>query len=63
MKILPWSAAALVAAAGFAVGCGSGGCGGQNMNENKNSTPTITCGPGTAQQGGICVPTSQSQTR
>ncbi|MBI3565103.1 MAG: hypothetical protein HY079_07905 [Elusimicrobia bacterium] len=56
MKIFRWSAVALAVAAGAAVGCSSGGCGGTNINSNSN-TPVVTCGPGTAQQGGICVPT------
>ena len=60
MKILPWSAAVFAMAASFAVGCGSGGCSGTNPNKNNNNTPTVTCGPGTVDQGGICVPVVQS---
>lgn len=59
MKILPWSAAALVLAAGFAVGCGSGGCGGTNMNNNNSNAPTVTCGPGTVERNGVCTPTNR----
>lgn len=59
MKIFRWSAVVLAVAAGAAVGCSSGGCGGTNLN-NNNSAPTVTCGPGTAQQGGICLPTSNA---
>jgi len=55
MKILRWSALAFAVAGGAVVGCSSGGCGGTNLNSNSNQ-PTVTCGPGTAQQGGICVP-------
>jgi hypothetical protein len=62
MKILPWSAAVFAAAIGFSVGCGSGGCGGTNLN-NNNSAPVVTCGPGTVQQAGVCVPTTGTQTR
>lgn len=56
MKILHWSAMALAAAAGCAIGCGgsSSSCGGTNINSNSN-TPVISCGPGTQQQNGVCV--------
>lgn len=60
MKILRWSALAFAVGAGAVVGCSSGGCGGTNLN-NNNNTPVVTCGPGTAQQGGICVPTHDVQ--
>jgi hypothetical protein len=61
MKIWHATAAALAAAMAFSLGCGSAassGCGGTPMNTNTNSQPVITCGAGTAQQGGVCVPTS-----
>jgi hypothetical protein len=56
MKILRLSAMALAAALGCALGCGgsSSSCGGTNINQNSN-TPVISCGPGTQQQGGVCV--------
>lgn len=57
MKIFRWSAVAFAVAAGAVVGCSSGGCQGTNINSNTNTGPTVTCGPGTAQQGGVCVPT------
>jgi hypothetical protein len=57
MKILHVSAMALAAAAGCAIGCGSsGGCSGTNLNQNSN-TPVITCGVGTTNVNGVCVPT------
>lgn len=62
MKIFRWSAVAFAVAAGATIGCSSGGCGGTNVNSNSN-TPTVTCGPGTAQQGGICLPTHNVSTK
>jgi hypothetical protein len=55
MKILRLSAMALAAAAGCAIGCGSSmsSCGGTNLNAASN-TPSISCGPGTIQVGGVC---------
>lgn len=61
MKILRWSALAMAVAAGAAVGCSSGGCGGTNLNSNTNNGPVVSCGPGTQQVNGVCVPVSNTQ--
>ncbi|MDE2509709.1 MAG: hypothetical protein KGL74_01185 [Elusimicrobia bacterium] len=62
MKIFRWSAVALTAAAMFSIGCSSGGCGGTNLNSNNTNTPTVSCGPGTSQQNGVCVPITGTST-
>jgi hypothetical protein len=63
MKILRLSAMALAAAAGCAIGCGSSSsCGGSSGNTNSN-TPPVSCGPGTQQQGGMCVPSGTSNSK
>jgi hypothetical protein len=63
MKILRLSAMALTAALGCAIGCGSSSsCGGTNANSNSNATP-VSCGPGTQQQGGVCVPSGTSNSK
>ncbi len=62
MKIFRLSAVALVAGAFFSIGCGSSGCGGTNLNSNNSNTPTVTCGAGTSQQNGVCVPVVNTNT-
>ena len=62
MKILRMSAMALAAAACCAIGCGSSSsCGGSNSN--NTNTPPISCGPGTQQQGGLCVPSGTNNAK
>jgi hypothetical protein len=56
MKHFRW-AMALAAAVGYA-GCGGSGCGGGSNVNTNTAMPTITCGPGTAQQGNTCVITT-----
>ncbi len=63
MKIFRWSAMVLTAAIGAVVGCSSGGCGGGGTNINSNSSsPAVTCGSGTVQQGGFCQKTTNVNT-
>lgn len=60
MKILHLTAMGLAAAAACALGCGSGSsCSGTNINQNSN-TPIITCGVGTTNVNGVCVPTGSN---
>lgn len=42
---------------------GGGCCGGSSAPNANTNTATITCGPGTANSNGICVPTTGVQTK
>jgi hypothetical protein len=62
--ILRLTAVSMALALSGAIACGgsSSGCGGTSTSNNSSSAPTVTCGAGTIQQGGQCVPVGNVQT-
>lgn len=63
MKIFRWSALALAVAGGAAAGCSQNGCGATPLPGTGTQATVITCGPGTSQQNGVCLPTQGGTTK